>query len=95
MGTLFIIGLVTVSFSAQAQQGACVSRETILQYLATKYSEEPVAIGIANNGGVIEVIASAGGGTWTIIITMPSGVSCLLATGRVWETVTPKKGVSS
>ncbi len=44
-------------------------------------------MGLANNGGVIEVLSSGSGNTWTIIITMPNGVTCLLAAGEGWESL--------
>lgn len=41
---------------------------------------------MASNGGVVEVLAaSEDAGTWTIIVTMPNGVSCLLASGQHFE----------
>ena len=55
------------------------------RHLANKYSEAPVAVGMAENGGVIEVLTSTEGGTWTIIITMPDGTSCMVAAGEDWE----------
>lgn len=76
------------AFAQQQQQRACATRDAALQHLAKKYAEEPVAIGLANNGGVLEVLSSDGG-SWTIILTMPSGVACMLATGQSWESVTP------
>ena len=46
-----------------------------------------MAIGLANNGGVIEVLSSQTGTSWTIIITMPNGTSCMIAAGENWEKV--------
>ena len=47
-------------------------------------------------GGVVEVLAaSEDASTWTIIVTMPNGVSCLLASGQHFEMLqgaTPIKG---
>ena len=74
--------------AAIAAPQACASRDAAIQHLAKKYAEAPVAIGLANNGGVLEVLSSDGG-SWTIILTMPNGVSCMLATGQSWESVTP------
>ncbi len=48
------------------------------------YSEIPVAMGLASNGGVIEVLASENG-SWTLLVTMPDGTSCVLAAGESWE----------
>ena len=42
----------------------------------------------ANNGGVLEVLSSEKG-SWTILVTMPNGVSCMLATGQSWEALKP------
>ncbi len=80
---LLVFGLVTPA-SAQI---ACSKREDVMKHLAAKFSEAPVAVGLANNGGVIEVLSTGNGSTWTIIITMPDGMSCLVAAGQEWETL--------
>lgn len=75
----------TLGQSANAQVSPCTSRPEIISHLAGKYSEAPVAMGIANNGGVVEILTSDNGTTWTIIITMPNGMACLVAAGKSWE----------
>ena len=72
---------------AAAQQPACTKRTDVVKHLANKYSEAPVAIGLANNGGVIEVLSSKKGDSWTIIITMPNSTACMIAAGENWEAV--------
>ncbi len=72
---------------ASAQQSACTERNTVLGQLAAQYSEAPVAIGLATNGGVLEVLSSKQGESSTIIITMPNGATCLIAAGESWEKV--------
>ena len=71
--------------AAQQQQSACTKRTDVVEHLAGKYKEAPMAIGLADNGGVIEVLSSQTGTSWTIIITMPSGTSCMIAAGENWE----------
>ncbi len=73
----------------QQQTRACTERMAALDHLSKKYAEEPVAIGLASNGGVLEVLSTDSGTTWTILLTMPSGMSCMLATGEDWERVNP------
>ena len=68
-----------------APKRTCSTRTNVLDHLSHKYSERPVAVGLAENGGVIEVLTSSAGGTWTIIITMPDGTSCMVAAGEDWE----------
>lgn len=76
----------TVATALPARAGPpCTGRAEILSHLKGKYHEAPVAMGLANNGGVIEVLASEHGNSWTIIITMPNGQSCLIAAGESWE----------
>ncbi len=76
--------LVLVSASALAAP-QCNTRQTVLELLSQKYSEAPVAVGVANNGGLVEVLSTGDGGTWSIIITSPKGVSCLVAAGEGWR----------
>jgi hypothetical protein len=63
----------------------CGQRKTVLNYLSSKYSEKPIAMGIAANGGLIEVLSSLEGTTFTIILTMPEGETCMVAAGESWE----------
>ena len=43
------------------------------------------SIGMAPQGRVVEVFASLETGTWTITITMPNGITCLMASGQSFE----------
>ncbi len=69
--------------------GPCVERSDFLDHLSLRYGEAPVAMGVTASGGVLEVVASETG-SWTIIVTWPSGVSCGLASGESWETFVPR-----
>ncbi|UVK38816.1 hypothetical protein LHFGNBLO_000104 [Mesorhizobium sp. AR10] len=64
---------------------SCGSRPEILKQLSTRFNEAPVALGLAKNGSVIEVLTSDDGETWTILISQPNGPSCLVAVGEGWE----------
>lgn len=69
---------------AQAQVG-CAPRDKVLSHLAKKYGEAPVAVGVTNQGGLVEVLTTADGDTWTIIVTLPDGMSCMVAAGEGWR----------
>jgi hypothetical protein len=74
--------------SAQQQQApACVKRTELLSHLSNKFQEAPVAMGVADNGALLEVFSTTDGATWTVALTMPNGVTCLVATGQSWENV--------
>ncbi len=59
-------------------------RSEVVKLLNDRFAETPVAIGLAINGGVVEVFATGDGSTWTIIITMPNGMSKVVGSGRSW-----------
>lgn len=78
-----VLGVLAIAPEAAAQ--ACGEREQIIKSLNQEFNEEPVAIGIDNRGRLIEVLAAERSGSWTILLTQPNGVSCLMATGTDWE----------
>ncbi len=90
LGKALAVTVFVAAFSLPAaaqQQAACAKRGDVLKRLSAKYTEAPVAIGLANNGGVVEVLSSKKGNSWTIIITMPNGPTCMVAAGENWEKI--------
>lgn len=65
--------------------GNCGPRERVVQMLAEKYKESRQSMGLATGGRVMEVFASTETGTWTITVTLPTGMTCLLASGQSFE----------
>ncbi len=43
-------------------------------------------MGLTDKGAVLEVFASQNG-SWTFLITMPNGLTCVVASGQSWETL--------
>jgi len=86
-----IVGAVflTVSALTAAAQPQCDERNNVLELLAKKYKETPIAAGVTNTGGLVEVLTDTKSGTWTIIITTPQGMSCLVAAGEGWRNFDP------
>lgn len=71
----------------QRQAYGCQPRATIIKQLAEKYSERPSALALQANGVLLEVYRTAGGETWTVLLTRPDGTSCIAAVGRDWVDV--------
>jgi len=84
---LIVASITPAAAQQQQQQPACTKRTDVVEHLTGKYKEAPVAIGLDNNGGVIEVLSGRDGASWTIIITMPNGTSCMIAAGENWGKV--------
>jgi hypothetical protein len=92
-----ILGAMAVQAMPTSAQSAqnCAPRETVVQRLADGYGETRQSIGLGANNAVIEVFASDETGTWTITVTMPNGVTCLVASGQAYEELAealPAKG---
>ena len=84
---LTITLLIPLPASAQA---VCGKRNALLKQLEGSYKEAPMSMALAANGSVVEVTRSDKG-TWTILLTNPAGVTCLMAAGENWENLKPKR----
>lgn len=86
--TLFnmTMGLGIMILAAQQVQARnCAPRADVVKQLAETYGETRRGIGIARQGAVMEIYASDHTGSWTITVTMPDGVTCLIASGQSYE----------
>ncbi len=94
--SLGFAGLILATQPSQADTGPqCANRPQVIDILSRKYGETRRSIGIAANNTVMEIFASTETGTWTIAVTRPDGLTCLMATGQGYEPVAeeqPAKG---
>ncbi|WP_254445084.1 hypothetical protein [Ruegeria arenilitoris] len=79
--------MVLAAQQVQAQTPNCAPRPDVLQRLAETYGETRRGIGMARQGTVMEVFASDDTGTWTITVTLPNRLTCLMAAGEAYETL--------
>lgn len=89
--------LYIVSTTDVAAQNArnCAPRDSVVDRLADGYGESRQSMGLGANNAVIEVFASDETGSWTITVTTPNGLTCLVASGQSFETLAealPAKG---
>jgi hypothetical protein len=77
----------TTTLEANQHQIVCSKRADVVKYLSNKFKEKPISMGLANNGGIVEIFSNQTGASWTIIITMPNGISCILSAGENWEKI--------
>jgi hypothetical protein len=85
---IMLIAMAAIPAAAAGSPSAspqCAPRPEFLKQLSKRFHEEPVALGLTNNGSVIEVLTSDDGSTWTMMISRPNGSSCLIAAGEGWE----------
>lgn len=87
-----MMAAVTTSSPANAQT-VCLSHAELVKQLSTKYAEEPMGIGLASDGTVMQLFTSKDGNTWTLVRTLPDGTSCMMAGGEAWaDAPTPVAG---
>ncbi|MBC7141584.1 MAG: hypothetical protein H5U18_05445 [Rhodobacteraceae bacterium] len=81
-------GLILATHHAFAETPPqCAARDAVIEQLASRYGESRHGIGLAANNAVMELFASDETGTWTITVTMASGLTCLVASGENFETL--------
>ncbi len=89
---LFVSLMFTLPLTAQAQSRNCAPREGVLERLSGKYEEVVVARGIGQRGVLMETFASPSSGSWTVTVTLPNGLTCLVASGESFESIEIKEG---
>ena len=81
--------VMAVGSYAQAQGSrSCAPHAAVVEHLAQGYGETRQSIGLGANNAVVEVFASDETGTWSITVTAPGGLTCLVASGQSFENVT-------
>ncbi len=85
--------------AAQAHNLRCAGADGWRAMLAEQYGEATIGRGVAGGGEVMfEVLASAEGETWTLLIHFSDGRACLLGNGKAWaqsEHRPPDRGQAS
>lgn len=88
MALALVLAAILPAPNASAQ-AMWVERAQIVDALAARYDERPTALGITEDGAVIELFEGAGGATWTLVVTLPNGFSRIVAAGEDWVALPP------
>lgn len=89
------LNMITAGWASAQQARNCGPRNLVVTRLAEGYGETRQSMGLGANNAVMEVFASEDSGTWTITVTSPNGVTCLVASGQDFEELAealPAKG---
>lgn len=79
-----IATIAALALPAAAQPTKCYPVEAMMQHLQTRYGETSRGMGLAGTV-IVEVLANAETGTFTIVVHRPDGMSCPLADGENWQ----------
>lgn len=89
-----LLTAITVTSPVAAQTAQCATRDRVVERLASSFGETRRSIGLARDSAVMELFASDATGTWTITVTLPNGMTCLVASGQSFETLTEELPVA-
>lgn len=79
-----LIALPTASHSAPK----CGPRDMVVKNMKDSYGETQQYVGLTEDGSaVIEMYANRETGTWTLVVTGPTGKMCLVETGQKFEAI--------
>ncbi len=85
VAALAAISLAGIAGIAEAAP-QCSSHDKIVDALGNKFKETRRVMGVVNSTAVMEIFMSPQG-TWTMVITDTSGLSCITASGEEWQDV--------
>ncbi|MSU89581.1 hypothetical protein GE300_08120 [Rhodobacteraceae bacterium 2CG4] len=88
LGALLCAATAPAAAQTAAPQ-ACGERAAVIERLRSGYGEERTGAGLSSSRGIVEVYASQRTGSWTILLTLPDGRSCLVAAGESWQSGPP------
>jgi hypothetical protein len=82
-----ILGAVAMSHPAAADQAptACGPHPDVIKALGDRFHETQSATALTSAGTLLEVLTANDGSTWTIIVSRPDGLSCVVAAGQNWQ----------
>ena len=85
--TALLLGGVAVLSPALADQAqtACGPHADVVKALGSKFHETQSATALTSAGTLLEVLTANDGATWTIIVSRPDGLSCVVAAGQNWQ----------
>jgi hypothetical protein len=87
IGTAVSASVAALVFPALAMAAPvfCGARNDVLTKLASDFREQPASVALTSDGQLLEVLRSDSKQTWSILITSPTGVSCIVAAGESWQ----------
>ena len=75
---------------AGAQSPMCNTHEKLTGALDKRFGEKRKVIGLVASTGLMEIYVSASG-TWTVIVTNPAKLACIVAAGHSWDEMPAEK----
>ncbi len=86
LGLSALVCAAIVASSPVANAAQCGKSDKVIAFLGKKYKEQIKGMGLVGTKGYMQLFV-AETGTWTVLLTTPEGVSCIVAAGDSFETI--------
>ena len=86
-GALFIASAVLMPAQPATAQPVCIPHEKAALKLQEQYDEQVVGRGLTPKGDAMFELFVSESGSWTVLVSQPSGQSCVVATGDSWQRI--------
>ena len=92
-----VFGATALAPPVAAQSLQCLPRAALVETLQSKYGETLEGRGLQSPRLLLEIWRSGKSGSFTVFLTRPDGMSCILATGQNWFSEKPvsAEGITS
>ena len=97
LATALVFGAAALAPPAYAQNAQCMPRDTLIETLQSRFGETLTGGGLQSESQLLELWSSQNTGSFTMLLTQPNGISCVVATGKNWNSNVVKvdKGLAS
>jgi len=90
--SISVVGMVFILDPAHANPANCTKRAEMIENLNVRFGESRQSIGLTPGGQALEIFAHPETGTWTILLTLPNGTSCMMASGHAYQAIKAAAG---
>lgn len=87
LSAIVIVSALLLSGQAANAQQICAPNEKVALQLERKFDEQVIGRGLTPNGKAMFELFSSKSGSWTVVVSEPSGRSCVVASGESWQRI--------
>ena len=88
LGCFLALLLAAAALSAPAPAAAqdlCMTHEDALAWLQKEFGEQVIGRGLTDNGQALFEILVSKDGSWSLLVSLAGGSSCVVASGQNWQ----------
>lgn len=85
----FVISALLLPLCGPVWAAECGPYEDMRAKLGDKFGEVRQSIALTSRGHMVETYANPKSSTWTVMLTDPSGMSCVAMHGREYQALDP------